>query len=98
MPAFKNLPEKIKELPEFGAWLQQSSPEQAVPRLWIEEKQLSPIGTAMYQLLVIQAFRPDRIIAAASLFVAAVMGPDFMASAEKEIDFGVIIEKELKGK
>lgn len=98
MPAFKNLPEKIKELPEFGAWLQQSSPEQAVPRLWIEEKQLSPIGTAMYQLLVIQAFRPDRIIAAASLFVAAVMEPDFMASAEKEIDFGVIIEKELKGK
>lgn len=52
----------------------------------------------MYQLLVIQAFRPDRIIAAASLFVAAVMGPDFMSSAEKEIDFGVIIEKELKGK
>lgn len=42
--AFKKLPEKIKEMPEFGAWLQQSTPEQAVPQLWIEEKQLSPIG------------------------------------------------------
>lgn len=96
LPAFKNLPEKIKELPEFSAWLQQSAPEQAVPRLWIEEKQLSPIGTAMYQLLVIQAFRPDRIIAAASLFVSAVLGSDFMPAAEKEIDLGAIVEKEIK--
>ncbi|XP_066142886.1 dynein heavy chain, cytoplasmic isoform X6 [Euwallacea fornicatus] len=96
LPAFKKLPEKIKEMPEFTAWLQQSAPEQAVPRLWIEEKQLSPIGTAMYQLLVIQAFRPDRIIAAASLFVSAVMGQDFMAAAEKELDLAAIIEKEIK--
>ncbi|KAL1512644.1 hypothetical protein ABEB36_002203 [Hypothenemus hampei] len=96
LPAFKKLPEKIKEMPEFGAWLQQSSPEQAVPRLWIEEKQLSAIGTAMYQLLVIQAFRPDRIIAAASLFVSSVMGSDFMAAAEKEIDLSIILEKEIK--
>lgn len=44
LPAFKKLPEKIKEMPEFGAWLQQGTPEQAVPQLWIEEKQLSPIG------------------------------------------------------
>lgn len=84
-------------MPEFGAWLQQSAPEQAVPQLWIEEKQLSPIGTAMYQLLVIQAFRPDRIIAAGSLFVSAVMGTDYMAAAENEIDLGAIIEKEIKG-
>lgn len=84
-------------MPEFSAWLQQSAPEQAVPRLWLEEKQLSPIGTAMYQLLVIQAFRPDRIIAAAALFVSAVMGPEFMAAAEREIDLGAIVEKEIKG-
>lgn len=45
--AFKKLPEKIKEMPEFGAWLQQSTPEQAVPQLWTEEKQLSPIGGCM---------------------------------------------------
>ncbi|KRT81614.1 AAA protein, partial [Oryctes borbonicus] len=69
LPAFKKLAEKIKEMPEFGAWLQQGTPEQNVPRLWTEEKPLSPIGSAMYQLLLIQAFRPDRVIAAAQLFV-----------------------------
>lgn len=41
-------------MPEFAAWLQQGTPEQCVPRLWEEEKPLTPIGTAMYQLLVIQ--------------------------------------------
>jgi hypothetical protein len=41
-------------MPEFGAWLQQGTPEQCVPQLWEEERQLSPIGSAMYQLLVIQ--------------------------------------------
>jgi len=41
-------------MPEFGAWLQQGTPEQCVPQLWEEERQLSSIGSAMYQLLVIQ--------------------------------------------
>lgn len=51
---FKNLSQKIEEMPEFGAWLQQGSPEQCVPVLWEEEKPLSPITVAMYQLLIIQ--------------------------------------------
>ncbi|XP_017775192.1 PREDICTED: dynein heavy chain, cytoplasmic isoform X3 [Nicrophorus vespilloides] len=96
IPAFKKLPEKIKEMPEFGAWLQQGTPEQNVPRLWLEEKPLSPIGTAMYQLLLIQAFRPDRVIAAAHVLVDAVLGEDFMPSAEKELDFSSVVEGELK--
>lgn len=54
LPAFKGLAAMIQSMPEFGAWLQQSTPEICVPRLWEEEKQLSPIGSAMYQLLVIQ--------------------------------------------
>ncbi|XP_025833356.1 dynein heavy chain, cytoplasmic [Agrilus planipennis] len=93
---FKKLPEKINEMPEFGAWLQQSTPEQNVPRLWSEEKPLSPIGTAMYQLLLIQAFRPDRVIAAAHVFVTAVLGEEFMPSAEKELDLAQVVEKELR--
>ncbi|GJQ76160.1 hypothetical protein Trydic_g1905 [Trypoxylus dichotomus] len=96
LPAFKKLAEKIKEMPEFGAWLQQGTPEQNVPRLWTEEKPLSPIGTAMYQLLLIQAFRPDRVIAAAQLFVGTVLGESFMPSAEKELDFSSVVEKELQ--
>lgn len=54
MPPFKGLLKKIEEMPEFGAWLQQSTPEQAVPRLWQEDKPLTAVQTAMYQLLVIQ--------------------------------------------
>lgn len=83
-------------MPEFGAWLQQSTPEQCVPRLWAEEKPLSPIGTAMYQLLVIQVFRPDRVIAATQLFVSTVLGEDFMPNAEKELDLAVVVEKQIR--
>ncbi|XP_044735865.1 dynein heavy chain, cytoplasmic isoform X10 [Chrysoperla carnea] len=96
LPAFKKLPVKISEMPEFGAWLQQGTPEQSVPHLWAEEKPLSKIGIAMHQLLLIQAFRPDRVIAAASILVSAVLGEDFMPSAEKELDFGECVEKELR--
>lgn len=95
LTAFKSLSHKIEEMPEFGAWLQQGTPEQCVPRLWEEEKPLTPIGTAMYQLLVIQAFRPDRVIAAGHMFVSVVLGEVFTASAEREIDLGSIVETEL---
>ncbi|XP_050499617.1 dynein heavy chain, cytoplasmic isoform X4 [Diabrotica virgifera virgifera] len=96
LPTFKKLANQIKEMPEFGAWLQQGSPEQAVPQLWIEEKQLSAVGRAMYQLLVIQAFRPDRVIAAAHNFVSVVLGADFMYLAEKELEFAACVEKEIR--
>ncbi|XP_069694728.1 dynein heavy chain, cytoplasmic isoform X3 [Periplaneta americana] len=96
LQSFKKLAHHIQEMPEFGAWLQQGTPEQCVPQLWEEEKQLSPIGTAMYQLLVIQAFRPDRVIAAAQLFVASVLGEDFMPAAEKELDLAASVETELR--
>lgn len=50
----------------------------------------------MYQLLVIQAFRPDRVIAAAQHFVSTVLGPEFMYQAEKELDLAVCVEKEIR--
>lgn len=96
LPAFKALSQRIQEMPEFGAWLQQGTPEQCVPQLWEEERQLSPIGSAMYQLLVIQAFRPDRVIAAAQLFVTSVLGEDFMPAAERELDLAASVETELR--
>ncbi|XP_026482181.1 dynein heavy chain, cytoplasmic isoform X8 [Ctenocephalides felis] len=96
LPAFRKLAEKISSIPELGAWLQQGSPEQNVPRLWQEDKPLSPIATAMHQLLLIQAFRPDRTIAAAQLLVSAVLGEQFMPNAEQEMDFSKIVENELR--
>ncbi|XP_071453347.1 dynein heavy chain, cytoplasmic isoform X3 [Hetaerina americana] len=95
LPTFKNLPEMIKDMPEFRPWLQLGTPEQCVPQLWHEDKPLSPIGSAMHRLLVIQAFRPDRVIAAGQLFVSAVLGEGFMAAAETELDLAACVESEL---
>lgn len=61
---FKKLIDKVKSMPDVLAWLQQSTPEQNVPQLWDESKALTPISAAMHQLLLIQAFRPDRVVAA----------------------------------
>ncbi|XP_054005626.1 dynein heavy chain, cytoplasmic isoform X1 [Hylaeus anthracinus] len=96
LPAFKKLSVKIQENAEFNAWLQSPTPETCVPKLWDEEKPLTPIGTSMHQLLVIQAFRPDRVIAAATLVVTSALGESFMAAAEAELDFASVVENELK--
>ena len=53
------------------------------------------VGQAMNKLLVIQAFRPDRLIATAHGFVAAVLGENFMAKAEQELDLANIVEHEV---
>ncbi|XP_054277851.1 dynein heavy chain, cytoplasmic-like isoform X3 [Macrosteles quadrilineatus] len=95
MPAFRGMQKKIDEMPEFGAWLQQGTPEQAVPRLWQEEKPLTAVQTAMHQLLVIQAFRPDRVMAAGHVFVSEVLGEHFTQAAERELDLGDIVETEI---
>ncbi len=47
-------------------------------------------------MLVVRAFRPDRLTAATHLLVSAVMGPGFMQHAEQELDLAAIIENEVK--
>ncbi|XP_060804539.1 dynein heavy chain, cytoplasmic isoform X3 [Amyelois transitella] len=97
LPAFRNLLAKAASLPELGAWLAQAAPEQCVPTLWDSEPaQPPPPHThAMYRLLLIQAFRPDRVIAAATQLVTAVLGSSFMAKAETELDLTSITEHQL---
>lgn len=96
LPAFKRLSDKIQESQEFNAWLQSPTPETCVPKLWDEEKPLTPTGTAMHHLLIIQAFRPDRVIAAASLVVSSALGDSFLSTAEMELDFSSVVENQLK--
>ena len=55
----------------------------------------APIGKALYKLLVIQAFRADRLIAMASIFVATVLGETFVHSAEQELNLAEIITNEV---
>ena len=49
----------------------------------------------MYKLLVIQAFRADRLIAMASIFVATVLGETFTHSAEQELNLAKIVTNEV---
>ncbi|XP_037874257.1 dynein heavy chain, cytoplasmic isoform X1 [Bombyx mori] len=94
---FRRLLEKAGELPELSAWLSQAAPEQCVPTLWDSEPAAPPAphSLAMYRLLLIQAFRPDRVIAAATQLAAAVLGAGFMAKAETELDLASITETQL---
>jgi dynein heavy chain 1 len=45
---------------------------------------------------MLQSFRQDRVVAAAHLFVSAVLGESFMAAAEKELELAAIVEGELR--
>uniref|UniRef100_A0A1B0B0C4 Dynein heavy chain, cytoplasmic n=1 Tax=Glossina palpalis gambiensis TaxID=67801 RepID=A0A1B0B0C4_9MUSC len=95
LPIFRKLIDKLRSMPELVPWLQQSSPEQCVPQLWDENRALSPVASSVHQLLLIQAFRPDRAIAAAHNVVNAVLGEDYMQTAEDELDFTAVVEKQL---
>lgn len=96
LPSFKNLQQKIDSTKNFKEWVESSNPELNVIQLWDQEKPLTPIGTAMHQLLVIQAFRPDRLISMSSLVVHAILSDEFLQSAESQFNLGEIVEKEIK--
>lgn len=58
---------------------------------------LGPVGKAVNGLLVIQAFRPDRLIAMARIFVEKALGTEFVQITERELDLGNIVETEVCG-
>ena len=49
----------------------------------------------MYQLLIVQALRPDRLLAMALVFVSTVMGEEFLHEPEQELDLAAIVENEV---
>ncbi|XP_064603299.1 cytoplasmic dynein 1 heavy chain 1-like isoform X2 [Liolophura sinensis] len=93
--AFKNV-DKRTQNDEFKKWLDSATPEIANIQLWDEEKPLTEIGKAVHSLLSIQAFRPDRLIAMARIFVEKVMGIGFVHLGEREVDLSNIVENEIK--
>ncbi|RXG60273.1 hypothetical protein Avbf_15746, partial [Armadillidium vulgare] len=92
---FQNL-ERIIGGKEFKAWLESPTPEMSVPVAWETEKPLTPVGTAMYSLLLIQAFRPDRFRAATASFVNSILGDTFLAIGDREMNMASVVEKEVK--
>ena len=55
----------------------------------------APIGTAVYQMLVIQAFRPDRLLAMTHRVVGTILGEAFMHAAEQELNLASVVETEV---
>ena len=49
----------------------------------------------MHQLLLIQAFRPDRMLAMSHIFVSKVLGETFMAIIEQPLDLANIVDNEV---
>jgi len=47
------------------------------------------------QLLVVQTFRPDRLLAMGHIFVATIMGEDFQQEAEQDPNLSVVVEEEV---
>ncbi|XP_070608209.1 cytoplasmic dynein 1 heavy chain 1 isoform X1 [Erythrolamprus reginae] len=96
LSSFKDLVSKIKSDDQFCIWLDSSSPEQAVPHLWTEDKTATTIGQAIHRLLLIQAFRPDRLLAMAHHFVSTNLGENFMSIMEQPLDLSQIVDCEVK--
>ncbi|BHF62050.1 Cytoplasmic dynein 1 heavy chain 1 [Sparganum proliferum] len=98
LPAFKNLVSAISSEANFSAWVESVSPETEVPVLWEMTAPAagSPVSTAVYSLLLIQALRPDRLLACCHMLVSSVLGQTFMESARAHLDLGHIVENEIK--
>lgn len=56
----------------------------------------APIGQAIHRLLLIQAFRPDRLLAMAHMFVSTNLGESFMSIMEQPLDLTHIVGTEVR--
>ncbi|CAB4007938.1 Cytoplasmic dynein 1 heavy chain 1, partial [Paramuricea clavata] len=93
---FDNLPGYIQSHRDFFQWCEGLNPENNVPVCWESNVELSPLGNSLYQLLVVQAFRPDRVLTMVHKVVETVFGQSFLRASEQELDLAFIVEKEIK--
>ncbi|XP_030854690.1 cytoplasmic dynein 1 heavy chain 1 [Strongylocentrotus purpuratus] len=96
LPAFEGLPEFVSSRSDFTKWLNSQNPEHSVPQCWKEATPFTGIGKSLHHLLLLQAFRPDRLLASMQHFVNAVFGEHFLHAAEVEMDLANVVESELK--
>ena len=96
LSSFKNIEAKIGSS-AFVSWLQSAKPEASCPALWETERQLTNVGESIHKMLLVQAFRPDRLCASAAIFVNTVLGEGFLGTGEREVDLKQVVEDEVKG-
>lgn len=100
VPGFKNLSQKVDNQ-DFSQWVRHPTPETNVPVLWEETTPAQGGGDAatleviktVYKLLIIQAFRPDRVVAMCGVLSDEVLGNDFIPAGD--VDLAHIVESEV---
>jgi len=82
--------------PGFFSWLSSQNGAENVPSCWNVKEPLTRIGVALYEMMLVHAFRPDNLVSSAHKFVASVMGENFTHQAEQELDLAHVVEHEVK--
>uniref|UniRef100_A0A0L8I729 Dynein heavy chain, cytosolic n=1 Tax=Octopus bimaculoides TaxID=37653 RepID=A0A0L8I729_OCTBM len=95
LEAFKDIKSKVQKN-DFLEWLHNPTPETNVPTIWNEEKPLTDTGKVVFSLLMIRAFRPDRLVSNVRMFVEKILGETFAHTAEKELNLSEVVENEVK--
>lgn len=97
VPAFTDMTSRVSGGGDFSAWLQSDSAELSVPTLWrVDTDEQCAAGDALRQLLVLRCFRPDRVVAGARRLVSAVLGENFLADAETQLQLGDVVRHEVQ--
>ncbi|XP_065175263.1 cytoplasmic dynein 1 heavy chain 1-like [Sycon ciliatum] len=81
---------------EFTAWLETVQPERNVPDCWEENLVKGDVATALHRVMVVQAFRPDRLVASSVCLVESALGASFMRSLDQDVDLGAVVTNEVK--
>uniref|UniRef100_A0A8R1U2J5 Dynein heavy chain, cytoplasmic n=1 Tax=Onchocerca volvulus TaxID=6282 RepID=A0A8R1U2J5_ONCVO len=94
LPAFTDVAKNVTSNVNFGNWVVLDNPELNVPIIWNDDDKLTKIGRCINELLVIHAFRPDRLLASSHRVVAAVFGDEFMQK-DQVVNLREIVENEV---
>jgi dynein heavy chain 1 len=94
VPSFKGVMSKVDNA-EFGQWIRSPNPESNVPIIWEESggDATEEFTKTVYKMLIIQAVRPDRVIAMGHILVDEVLGPDFIPP--EDVNLRSIVENEV---
>ncbi|KAL1922601.1 uncharacterized protein VTP21DRAFT_10140 [Calcarisporiella thermophila] len=94
LPAFAGLVEHISQNQDlWRSFIGSSNAENHVPTCWESEGSTPASAVSLRKMLVVKCFRPDRLLSAATQFVGAVFGADFLA--QYELNFKGLVFDEI---
>ena len=100
VPAFSDLINSISNTSNNSAWravLEAEEAELVLPMDWLTASdKLKPIRVALLRVLLMQALRPDRIMAAFELYVYATLGDHFPWREHARLNLQEIVERDSR--